>query len=223
MKSGDIESTARRQPGSAAHYERRSLIKAAAWAAPVVAVAATSPLAAASVGNAGLAFTNSETGLLSLRLLDSASLITAQALVTVPNEFTISNGPGDINGETATVTVVVDRPGGITIPVGRARGFGVYSLDGTVVASQNTAVYQSAPIVGQYGFPVTTFTGTLPVTVASNGDLEVPIEFGLSGDSTGVSITALASFPVTLTLDFGASNVYTATSTISVLVGAGIL
>lgn len=203
--------------------DRRTLLRGAAWAAPVVAIAVAAPLASASVANAGLAWTGSETGLLSLRLLDGASLITAQALVTVPNEFTLSNGPGAITNQTATVTVVVARPAGINLPVGRARGFGVYSLGGTVVASQNTAVYQSAPIIGQYGFPLTTFVGTHVFNVASGAPLEVPIEFGLSGNSTGASISLLATFPVTLTVDFGNGNSYSATSTISVPVGAGIL
>lgn len=202
--------------------QRRTVLKGAAWSAPVVALAAASPLASASVGNAGVSFTDSETGLLSVRVLGDGSLITAQAVVTVPTEYTITNGPGAIN-ETATVTVVVGRPGGIPISVGQARGFGVYSLDGTEVSALNTTVYQSAPFVGEYGFPITTFTGSAVVNIASDGSLAVPIEFGLSGVSTGLSISLLASFPVTLTVDFGDGNSYTATSTITVLGSAGIL
>lgn len=201
--------------------DRRTVLRGAAWSAPVLAVAVAAPLASASVGNAGLAFTSSSTGFLTLSLLDGSSVITAGALVTVPTEFTITNGPGAIN-DTAAVTVVVGRPGGIPLSVGRARGFGVYGLNGSVVAAQNSVSYQSLFGV-EYGFPITTFTGTLPVVVSSNGFLAVPIEFGLSGVSDAVSITALASFPVTLTVDFGGGNSYTASSTISIAAGAGIL
>lgn len=202
---------------------RRTVVKGAAWSVPVIAAAVATPLAAASVANSSLAWTSTETGLLALRVLDGGSLLNAQALVTVPDEFTLSNGTGAINAATATITVVVGRPGGINIPVGRARGFGVYSLDGAVVAAQNSTAYASLPFVGEVGFPITTFVGTHTFTAASNGSVAVPIEFGLSGDSTGVSIGALSSFPVSLTVDFGDGNVYSANSTITVPIGGGIL
>ena len=212
---------AEKRPGTA----RRTVLKHAAWAAPTVAVAVAAPQAAASVGNASLAWTGTNSGLLSLRLLEGGGLITAQALTTVPTEFTITNGPGEIPaGTTATVTVNVGRPGGINIPVGRARGFSVGSLNGVpTTAAQRTVTYQSAPVIGQYGFPTTSFTGTMPVQIASNGTLVVPIEFGLVGVSTGVTISALSSFPVTLTVDLGNGNVYSQSTTISVAVNAGIL
>ncbi len=203
--------------------ERRSLIKGAAWAVPVMAVAVAAPLAAASVNNSGLAVTGTQTALLSLNLLDGGGTLTAAALTTVPTEFTITNGAGPIN-QTATVTVTVGRPGGINITAGRARGFGVYSLNGTPsTAGQRTAVYQSLPIVGQYGFPLTTFTTTLPVNIPSNGTQTVPLVFGLAGTSTGVTISALSTFPVTIVVDFGNGLTRTATSAVVVPVGAGIL
>nr|MBS1901056.1 hypothetical protein [Actinomycetota bacterium] len=202
--------------------ERRKILKGAAWSVPVVAVAAATPLAAASVNNATLAWTASQTALLSLHLLDSASLITAQALVTVPTQASIHNGTGALSGQ-ATVTVTVGRPAGINIPVGRARGFGVYSFDGvTTLPGSRTVTYQSAPIIGEYGFPTTTWTGTQTVSIASNGTLNVPIVFGLAGTSTGVSISLLSSFPVTISVTIGGKTL-TASTTISVPVGAGIL
>jgi len=203
--------------------DRRTIIKGAAWAVPVMAVAVAAPLAAASVNTSGLAVTGTQTGLLTLNLLDGGGTVTAGALITVPTEFTITNGAGAIN-QTATVTVTVARPSGINVSVGRARGFGVASLNGTPsTAGQRTAVYQSAPIVGQFGFPLTTFTTTLPVNVPSNGTQVVPLVLGLAGTSTGLAIQALANFPVTIVLDFGNGLTRTATSTVSVPVGAGIL
>ncbi|WP_159498950.1 hypothetical protein [Microbacterium sp. 18062] len=200
---------------------RRTLLKGAAWSAPVILAAMATPAAMASVADTTLAWTGSQTDLLSLRVLSDSSLITASALVTVPTQFTVNNGGAGAVNETATVTIVVGRPTGINLPVGRARGFGVYSLNGAVVAANNTVAYQSAFGI-QYGFPITTFTGTLATSIASNGALQVPIEFGLSGTNSGITVSALASFPVTLTLAF-ASRTLTASTVISVPVNAGIL
>ncbi|MGJ3189261.1 hypothetical protein FQP90_12145 [Paenarthrobacter nitroguajacolicus] len=203
-------------------HSRRAVVKGAAWSVPVIAAAVAAPAAVASVNNAGLAITGTQTGLLSLNLLDGGGTLTATALTTVPTEITVTNGAGAIN-QSATITVTVGRPAGINIPVGRARGFGVYSYNGVnSTAGQRTAVYQSAPIVGQFGFPITTFTTTQTINVASNGSLLVPIVFGLAGTSTGVAISALSSFPVTITVDLG-TRVLSASGSITVPVGAGIL
>ncbi len=204
-------------------HSRRAVVKGAAWSVPVIAAAVAAPAAVASVNTLGLAFTASQTALLSLNLLDGGGVLTAQALVTVPTTVTLTNGPGAVS-ENATVTVSVARPAGINLPVGRARGFGVYSFNGVPTTSgERTAIYQSAPIIGQYGFPATTWTGTnVPVSVASNGSLNLPIVFGLAGTSTGVTISALSSFAVTITVVIGGRTL-TANTSISVPVGAGIL
>ncbi|GAA2858312.1 hypothetical protein [Microbacterium arabinogalactanolyticum] len=205
------------------NVSRRTLVKGAAWSLPVVAVAAATPLAAASTANASLAWTDSSTSLLALRVLDSASVITATALVTVPTQYTITNGAGAIT-DNATVTITVNRPAGINLTLGSARGFGVYSVDGIATApGERTATYNTLPVVGNVGFPLTTWTGTRPVSIASNGALAVPVEFGLAGTNTGVSVSALATFPVNLSVKFSDGSTYTADSTISVPVGAGIL
>ncbi|SDQ95815.1 hypothetical protein [Microbacterium sp. cf332] len=215
----DVVPTRRESDG----IDRRTIIKGAAWAVPVMAVAVAAPLAAASVNTSGLAVTGTQTALLTLNLLDGGGAVTATALTTVPTEFTITNGAGAIN-QTATVTVTIGRPAGINIPTGRARGFGVYSLNGVPSTSgQRTAVYQTAPVVGQFGFPLTTFTTTLPVNVPSNGTQRVPLVLGLAGTSTGVAVSALATFPVTIVVDFGNGLTRTATSSVVVPVGAGIL
>lgn len=207
---------------AASGVERRTILKGAAWAVPVMAVAVAAPLAAASVNNSGLAVTGTETGLLALNLLDGGGTVNAGALITVPTELTITNGPGAIN-QTATVTVTVGRPGGINLTLGQARGFGVYSFNEVPsTPSQRTAVYQRT-LTGEYGFPLTTFTTTLPVNIASNGTQSVPLVLGLAGRSSGLGVQALAAFPVTFVVDFGGGVTRTATSTVSVPVGAGIL
>ncbi|WP_167131885.1 hypothetical protein [Paramicrobacterium chengjingii] len=203
---------------------RRTMVKGAAWSVPVIAVAAATPMAAASTTNASLAWTDSDFGLLSLQLIDGDATLGAQVAITVPSEFTFTNGPGAIS-DNATVTITVGRPSGINIPVGRARGFGVYSYNGVETpASTRTVTYQTVPVVGtEFGVPETTYSAVQPVSVASDGTLAVPVEFGLAGTSDLISISALASFPVTLTVDFSDGTTLTASSTISVPVGAGVL
>ncbi|GAB3071327.1 hypothetical protein [Nocardioides zeae] len=202
---------------------RRAIARTAAWSVPAVAVVAAAPPASASVNSTTLAVTGLETSFLTLNLVDGGGTLTASALVTVPTEVTITNGPGLVS-QAVTVTVTVGRPSGINVSVGRARGFGVYSFNGVQSTSgQRTTTYQSAPIVGQYGFPLTTFTTTLPVAVPSNGSLALPLVLGLAGVSTGLSIGATASYPVTIVVDFGNGLTRTAASTVAVPVGAGIL
>ncbi|WP_353114306.1 hypothetical protein [Microbacterium sp.] len=202
--------------------ERRTVLKGAAWSVPVIAAAAAAPFAAASVTNASVAWTASSTSLIQLRLLDTQDVLTAKVLTTVPTEFTITNGAGAITG-TPIVSINVGRPGGINLTAGPARGFGVYSVNNVVTqASERSVTYQSG-LLGDYGFPLTSWAAPRAFSIPSNGSVKVPVELALAGKSGLLSISALASFPVTLTVDFGNGNKYTATSAVSVPVGAGLL
>lgn len=202
------------EPGG---FNRRTAIKGAAWAVPVIAAAVAAPMASASTGNASLAWTGNESSPLQLQLLDGSATVGAQVAITVPSEFTLTNGAGAID-ETANVSVAVGRPSGINLTLGRARGFGVATLGGVDVAAQNSTQYS-----GLVGFPITTFSGVHHFTVASGQPLQVPVEFGLSGESAGLAISALANFPVTITVAFADGSTYSASSGISVPVDAGIL
>lgn len=202
---------------------RRTLVKGAAWSLPVIAVAAATPMAAASTTNANVDWSGTDTGLLSLQLLDGTGVLAAQVLITVPDEYTITNGAGAITNENATVTIAVGRPSGINLPLGRARGFGVASVDGIPTTPGERTVTYDDLLGVEFGFPVTTWTGTRAVTVASNGTLVVPVEFGLAGQSDLLAISALAEFVVNLTVEFADGSQYLSTSSISVPVGAGIL
>ena len=203
---------------------RRAVVKGAAWSVPVIAAAIAAPAASASVANASLAWSASSTSLISLRLLDGSSgLITAKVLTTVPTQFTLTNGPGAISGN-ATVTIAIARPTGLNVTVGTARGFGVYSYNGVPsTAAERTVTYPTAPFIGEYGIPSTRYMSVQPVTVASNGIINVPVVFGLAGTPGLFNISALSNFVVNLTVDFGNGAVYTASSSISVPVGAGLL
>lgn len=219
----EIQNTTPVTPG----INRRRVVAGAAWAVPVVATALAAPAAAASPeGEPNLAVTGTQSGLLTLNLLDGGGTLTAQALTTVPTAATLTTTPsgGDMVNQGATVTVTVGRPAGINIPVGRARGFGVYSFNGVPsTAGERTTTYQSAPLVGQFGMPTTTFTTRQVFNLPAGGSQVLPIVFGLAGVSTGVAISLLATFPVTITMAFDNGMVRTATSSISVPVGAGLL
>ena len=187
-----------------------------------MAASAAAPQVAASTNTASISWSGSSTSLLALQVLGSTSVITAQALTTVPTQYTVHNGQGALAG-TATVSISVGRPSGINLPVGRARGFGVYSVGGVITpSSERSATYQTVPIVGQFGFPSTTWVGTRNVSVAPKGNAVVPVESGLAGVNTGVTVSLLASFPVVLSVVLNGKT-FTSSTTISVPVGAGIL
>ncbi len=211
-----------RNPADAARgLSRRSVMKGAAWSVPVIVASAAAPMAVASVGNATLDWTASTT-VLSLNLLDSATVVTAGVLVTVPIQLTLTNGAGAITGESATVQITVNRPGGVNLTLGRARGFGVRSFNGALTPSSSRTVTYQNNGVADYGFPITTFTTTLPITVAANGTLNIPVQFALAGSRSGVSVSALTSFGISTVVTIGGRTIPAAT-TISVPVGAGIL
>jgi hypothetical protein len=202
---------------------RRSVAKGAAWSVPVLAAAVSVPMASASTGNiAGVEWTGRTSQLINLRLLNGQNTIGISVGVTRPTQFTITNGPGAITNETANVQVVVGRPTGININVGHTYGFGVATLNGVDVAAQNKVEYKTV-LGARVGFPLTTFTGTTPVTIDSEGQLQVPIVFGLSGSRAGVSVSALARFPVTLTVEFADGSRHSASTDIVMPANAGIL
>lgn len=211
---------------------RRTLLKGMAWTAPVILGVAAAPFAAASVNNASFAQTNDTTSLARLQLIDTQSALTAKVLTTLPTVFTLTNGAGALNG-TAKVIITVGKPGGINITLGAARGFGVYKFRGGVTApGTRTVTYQSGGLFDvDYGFPTTSFTsGVFPITLGPGASQPIPVEFGLAGKHYGVSISALAHFPVTVTIILTPTGVNSSrtlvanpSSGISVPVGAGIL
>ena len=208
-----------------AGISRRAIVKGAAWSVPVVAAAVATPLAAASVAGtlASVALTTPTSSLLTLNLLDGGGTVTAGVLTTVPTIAALTSDAGAITAQTAAITISVARPTGVNISVGTARGFGVYSVNGVLTTpAQRSAVYQTAPIVGAFGFPLTSWSGTAPVTIAANGTLNLPVVFGLAGTSSGVAISALTNFAVTLSVTINGVT-RTAAGTITVPVGAGIL
>lgn len=201
---------------------RRSVIRAAAWAAPAVTLASAAPSFAASAGSIeSLTVSDEETSLLSLRLLDGGGgLVTAQALVTVPTEITATTAAGGPVTD-ATIQVTVGRPAGINLPIGRARGFGVAAFNGVDTTAGSRTVTYATALGSQVGFPTTTWTGTITSLPAGTATA-LPLEFGLAGTNSGISVSLLASFPVTVAVTANGVT-ETATTQVRVPVGAGIL
>lgn len=202
--------------------DRRTVLRGAAWSVPVVTLAVAAPSAAASVNNADLQLTGLDANLLSIQVLDSPTVATAAVALTVPTQLAVVNGAGALTGS-ATVSIRVGRPSGIALTLGRARGFGVYRFDGaTTTSGQRTTVYETNALGSQIGFPVTTFTTTTNLDVASGQTLNIPLVWGLAGSRSGVAVNALATFPVTATVTVGGRTL-AAASSIIVPLNAGVL
>lgn len=89
------------------------------------------------------------------------------------------------------------------------------------LAADRTATYSTLPLSGaEVGFPITTWTGTV-ASLPAGSPSAIPIVFGLAGRSSGLTVQALASFPVTISV-VADGVTRTATTSISVPVGAGL-
>ncbi|MFS0733996.1 hypothetical protein ABC304_02985 [Microbacterium sp. 1P10UB] len=195
---------------------RRSVMKGAAWSVPVIVASAAVPMAVASIGNLSASWT-AQTTLLSVGVVGSASTVTAAVAITVPTTLTLANGSGPISGESASVTIVVQQASGVNVALGRVKGFGVRTFNGS------TSGTRTINYTNNVGYPVTTFSSTVPVSLLSGASLNIPVEFGIAGDRTSlVNIGALTTFSVTTTITVGGRTL-TAPALISVPVGAGIL
>ncbi|WP_448710916.1 hypothetical protein [Microbacterium profundi] len=122
---------------------RRTLVKGAAWSMPVIAVAAATPLAAASVNTASAQWTASNTTLATLTLLTTGQPVAGLTLFpTAPTVFQINNTPGIIPNVTAIFSVALDDSLlNITVPVGDTRlgGFAPATIPGATLVG-TTAV-----------------------------------------------------------------------------------
>lgn len=200
---------------------RRTIVKGAAWAAPVIAVAAATPFAAAStVPDASVAWGDSSGRLLALGLLGSdgsGSLVTASVLPFGPQNFTITNNGGAISGP-LTAQINVSYSSGI--PLLSAKGFGVYTADGVDSKTAYQETYQGIGIAGTYN---TTQTLSLTGGVAAGGTRTVPVTFGLT-QSGGLGLSVAVTFAVSLSLvDANSNTVGSASSTLVLPAGLNIL
>ncbi|MGV2982226.1 hypothetical protein ACNPNP_00860 [Microbacterium sp. AGC85] len=204
---------------------RRTVVKGAAWSVPVIAAAVATPLAAASVTPATIAWGPSGGQLLSVALLNGAqsggSLANVNVLPSGANSFTITNpSAGDIVGP-LTGTVAVTWTSGI--PLLSPKGYGVYAVNGdTAAVSDRVETRRSiAIVIGAYE---TTQNIVIPQGVPGNDSLEVPITWGLT-DAGDLGLSVLVGYTATLTVrDASGTQIgSTVTTPLSVPVGLDIL
>jgi len=177
---------------------RRSVLKSAAWAAPVVAATVATPLASASIADASVAWGDDSARLASVFLLDEeggGSLASVSVLPFGPHNFTINNPtPGALEGP-LTGRISVKWAGGI--PLLSVKGYGVYSAFGSAANVTNyQEAYRGLGLIGTYE---TTQDIIIPTNVAGSSSLDVPVQFGFTeGGALGVSV--LMRFTATLTV-----------------------
>ncbi|MFC7788637.1 hypothetical protein ACU045_06605 [Microbacterium sp. MAHUQ-60] len=208
---------------------RRSLVKGAAWSLPVIAVAAATPMAAASVNNATVNFDGTTTNLATIGLLDGSGTLTASVLPTFPNNVVIDNGPGTLDGP-LTGVVTITWASGLPVTLlssGVSRGFGVLDIPGTTLGTRTiteNTILDLAPIA-----TLGVYETSQPFTIndaSIAGDAQKvlgQIVYGATS-RTGVSVDVLMTFTVTVSIYSDGTLVDSpAVATITIPAGAGIL
>ncbi|GAA2912762.1 hypothetical protein JOD62_002035 [Microbacterium keratanolyticum] len=129
---------------------RRTLVKGAAWSVPVLALAAATPMAAASTAAATVAWTNAGQ-ILRLSVFNGGQVAGITALMTAPNQLSIQNTTTPIAGP-LTIQIVSQYSSGLDLSLlGKPRGVGVRTLSGYTASGWNEsegAVLVSVPVVG---------------------------------------------------------------------------
>lgn len=176
-------------------FNRRSVVKGAAWTAPVIAAAVAAPVAAASPRTAAVIFSAPVTT--GWTNWDNTG---AARSGSGPSQFSVVNTAGAIAASTITGTLVVVAN---TTPTSglKAKGLGMSTITGGSVLSRTPAVRSETP-----GLRADTVTSTFSLTggVDSGATLNVPLTFGYQ-PSTGSQTpnTYTGTFTATLTLFSG--------------------
>ena len=187
---------------------RRTLLKAAAWATPVITIAVAAPLAAASINDASLALQQqANNGSFPNDLESSGTTFPIPISFNRPGQLRLINGPGVISGPlTGTVTVAFLSSSNLSALGGDVtlRGFGPTAIQGATMG----AITKSTVFVKDDGggdIFATNVTRAFTLTAAQingNVDFASTITWGVtvaSGSAlpTGGSVT----YSVTVTLN----------------------
>lgn len=207
---------------------RRTLVKGAAWSMPVIAVAAATPLAAASITNATVSWDGTTSNLATIALLDGSDVLTASVLPTFPNNVVVDNGPGVLEGP-LTGLVTITWASGIPVSLlssGVSRGFGVVDIPGATLGARTITekIILNLGLV-KLGVNETSQPFTLNAASIAGGAQQIlgQIVYGATSHS-GVSVDLLMTFNVTVTIySNGAMVDSPATATITIPAGAGLL
>lgn len=194
---------------------RRAIVKSAVWAAPVIAVAATSPLASASTGNADVVWGPAGGSLLSLSLFNGTNLADAALLSSGPNDFEIRNGAGNIPGP-LTITIVSQSESALSVSLGdRPHGVGVWEIPGAAQASwTETEPEGDLPLLRRPWRVTSTFV--YPGSIGSLINEQLDVAYRYSQNGSFLSVGALTAFSLTLTVTQGSETVGTDSTILSV-------
>ena len=209
---------------------RRTVMTGAAWSLPVIALAASTPLAAASIANSSIGWVGRNANLLSLGVLNGSGTVTAGVGISVPLNVVVTNGSGAIDGP-LTGSVAISHASGLTIPVGVGnvylRGFGTATIPGATLGARTITprrIYDGA-LVDLYVYDTTqTFTIDTP-SIASGGTLTLgAITYGVTTrQGSLLNVDVAVAYNVVVSVYSGPTLVGTAIQQILVPVGAGIL
>ncbi len=202
---------------------RRTVLQGAAWSVPIVAVAATAPMASASIDNANVLWVGGSSQLLALYLLNEGqSPVAASLLPSAPQTFQIDNGPGALTNLTAVFTVRQTTGLDIGVGVGDAylHGFAPRSATPTgarISGPSYTNVAVGATVLGTLYGQETVTTLELP-----DLDSDETLNFSLLWDLTprqGAAPLASIGLAVTFTVTV---NIFSGTELVGSLSGANI-
>jgi len=213
--------------------ERRTILKGAAWSAPVIAAAVAAPMAAASDATADVYWTKTNTQLLTLSLLNGGTLAGVKIFPKAPTAFAIENTPGIIAN--VTVEVSVAQAGGLDLGVGLGTrwvaGFAPATISGGTKLGSTTITDRA---LGGLGIGLVRTVAQDTFSVFSLGDVASgqtvnfdPVAWATVPRKTQgltlAEINALTSYTVTAVFKTNGTTFATITESISVLAGAGIL
>lgn len=176
-------------PQPAQTPSRRTLLKTAAWATPVISIAVAAPLAAASLNDATVALVGDIPSAAASRPhIDGTGGSTSSRLVG-PKDIRIVNGngavPGPITGR-VDVTYLSDSFESAAFYALELPGFGPSAISGASLTSYSATT--AAVGTTSFGFPITTLSTSREFTltagqVGGNTDQLLAITWGTTAGS----------------------------------------
>lgn len=195
--------------------QRRTLMKGAAWAAPAVALAATAPLASASVTTLSAVWGDNSTNVAVVNVLGGGSVLGADVLkAQVPETLTIVNGTGALeSGEITGEIVVAPQVGGGLNLGGKPHGLAVSGVSpASGVNAVNTGGGYAAVLAWKPDGSKTTFSVE---PIASGGSQVLNLSWSaIAGDTIVLKLGLVdARYDLTINLYRASDNALLATAT----------
>lgn len=205
-------------PSSQQSFNRRSVVRTAAWSVPAVTLAAATPAFARST-TPSVAWDARGLALLELGLLNGepsgGAVVNTTVLPIGAQGFTITNPSGaDLTNLTAEVRI--SYAGGIPLLV--CKGFGVYAVSGDpALVTNRTEQYRGIGLIGTYNT-----TQTLSLPDAGAGSTWVPVTFGLT-DEGSLGVSVVVSYDAELVLKSNGIEVGRSTTRLTQPIGLNLL